>query len=104
MGLLATTVAIVLGMLVASAKSFYDTQSPEVTQMAANFLLLGRVLVHYGQEPLALATPCVPFFHVSQGYSVREIDLSIQHDAHKKVAQNSFKTATVPAKFLSQET
>ena len=50
MGLVATTVAIVLGMLVASAKSLYDTQNSEVTQMAANFLLLDRVLVHYGQE------------------------------------------------------
>jgi hypothetical protein len=50
MGLVATTVAIVLGMRVASAKSFYDTQDSEVTQMAANFPLLDRVLVHYGQE------------------------------------------------------
>lgn len=50
MGLVATTVAIVLGMLVASAKTFYDTQNSEVTQMAANFVLLDRVLAHYGQE------------------------------------------------------
>jgi hypothetical protein len=50
MGLVATTVAIVLGMLVASAKSFYDTQNSEVTQMAANFLLLDCALAHYGQE------------------------------------------------------
>src|SRR6516162_4170623 len=31
MGLVATTVALVLGLLVASAKSFYDTQNNEVT-------------------------------------------------------------------------
>jgi hypothetical protein len=50
MGLVATTVALVLGLLVASAKSFYDTQNSEVTQLAANMVLLDRVLVHYGPE------------------------------------------------------
>jgi len=50
MGLVATTVALVLGLLVASAKSFYDTQNNEVTQLAANIVLLDRVLAHYGPE------------------------------------------------------
>ena len=50
MGLVATTVAIVLGLLVAAAKSVYDAQNSAMTQMAANFVLLDRVLAHYGQE------------------------------------------------------
>lgn len=50
MGLVATTVALVLGLLVASAKSFYDTQNSEVTQLATNVVLLDRVLAHYGPE------------------------------------------------------
>jgi hypothetical protein len=50
MGLVATTVALVLGLLVASAKSFYDTQTSEVTQLSANILLLDRLLAHYGPE------------------------------------------------------
>src|SRR6516164_4255016 len=50
MGLVATTVALVLGLLVYSAKSFYDTQTNEVTQLAANVLLLDRVLARYGPE------------------------------------------------------
>jgi hypothetical protein len=50
MGLVATTVAVALGLLVASAKNFYDTQSAEVTQLAANFVLLDRILAHYGPE------------------------------------------------------
>jgi hypothetical protein len=50
MGLVATTVALVLGLLVASAKNFYDTQNNEVTQLAANIVLLDRVLAHYGPE------------------------------------------------------
>jgi len=50
MGLVATMVALVLGLLVASAKSFYDTQNTEVTQFAANVVLLDRILAHYGPE------------------------------------------------------
>ena len=50
MGLVATTVALALGLLIASAKSYYDTQSAEVTQLAANVVLLDRVLLHYGPE------------------------------------------------------
>jgi hypothetical protein len=50
MGLVATTVALVLGLLVASAKNFYDTQTAEVTQLAANIALLDRLLAHYGPE------------------------------------------------------
>lgn len=50
MGLVASTVALVLGLLVYSAKGFYDTQTSEVTQLAANVLLLDRVLARYGPE------------------------------------------------------
>ena len=50
MGLVATMVALVLGLLVASAKTFYDTQNNEMTQLAANLVLLDRVLAHYGLE------------------------------------------------------
>jgi hypothetical protein len=50
MGLVATTVALVLGLLVSSAKSFYDTQNNEVTQLAANLVVMDRILAHYGPE------------------------------------------------------
>jgi hypothetical protein len=50
MGLVATTVAVALGLLVSSAKTFYDTQSDEVTQLASNYVLLDRILDHYGPE------------------------------------------------------
>lgn len=50
MGLVTTTVAVVLGLLIASAKSFYDTQNAEVTQIAANMILLDRMLSYYGPE------------------------------------------------------
>ena len=50
MGLLATTAALVLGLLIASAKGAFDTQNTEVKQAAANVLLLDRTLAHYGPE------------------------------------------------------
>jgi hypothetical protein len=50
MGFVGTMVALVLGLLVASAKSSYDTQGNELTQISANMVLLDRVLVHYGPE------------------------------------------------------
>jgi hypothetical protein len=50
MGLVATMAALVLGLLVASAKSTYDAQSAELTQMSANVVVLDRILAHYGPE------------------------------------------------------
>ncbi len=50
MGMVGTMAALVLGLLVASAKNFYDTQSSELTQLSANVILLDRVLAHYGPE------------------------------------------------------
>ncbi len=50
MALVGTTVALVLGLLVASGKGFLDTQSSEVTQLAADVVVLDRVLLHFGPE------------------------------------------------------
>ena len=50
MGLIATTSALVLGLLIASAKTSFDTQNDEVKQAAANIVLLDRALAHYGPE------------------------------------------------------
>jgi hypothetical protein len=50
MGLVGTMAALVLGLLVASAKGSYDNQSAELKQMSANIALLDRVLAHYGPE------------------------------------------------------
>ena len=49
-GLIGTMSALVLGLLVASAKASYDNQSSELTEMAAKVVLLDRVLSHYGPE------------------------------------------------------
>ena len=50
MGLIATLAALVLGLLIATAKGTYDTQSSAVKEYAANVILLDRVLKQYGLE------------------------------------------------------
>jgi len=50
MGLVGTMAALVLGLLVASAKGSYDNQSAELTQMSANIAVLDRGLALYGPE------------------------------------------------------
>ena len=50
MGLVATMTALVLGLLVSSAKEAYDTKRSEVIQMAATVAFLDRVLALYGPE------------------------------------------------------
>jgi len=50
LGLVATMTAILLGLLVSSAKSSFDTARSEVMQMAAKIALLDRVLMLYGPQ------------------------------------------------------
>ncbi len=49
-GIIGTMAALVLGLLVASAKGAYDMQSNELTAMAAKIVLVDRGLAVYGPE------------------------------------------------------
>lgn len=49
-GLVATMAALVLGLLVASAKSSFDVQKSGMDQLAANIILLDNTLAQYGPE------------------------------------------------------
>ena len=50
MAVLATMSALLLGLLVASAKSSYDNARNQVIEMAAKVAFLDRVLIGYGPE------------------------------------------------------
>jgi hypothetical protein len=50
MGLIGTMTALVLGLLIASAKGSFDTQRNGLAQLSANCILLDRALAHYGTE------------------------------------------------------
>ena len=53
-GMIATLVALVIGLLVTSSKSTYDQASGGVTQIGAKVILLDRVLDRYGPETKAI--------------------------------------------------
>jgi hypothetical protein len=78
MGMVATMTALVLGLLVASAKNFYDTQGSELTQTAANVVLLDRVLAHYGSETKETRD-------LLRGAVARTLD-RISHQEHSQMA------------------
>src|SRR5216110_1469828 len=50
LGLVATMTALLLGLLVSSAKNSFDTARSEVIQMSAKIALLDRILVLYGPQ------------------------------------------------------
>jgi hypothetical protein len=53
-GLIGTMAALVLGLLIASANSTYETESSQVKQLTANIVLLDLTLAQYGPETQSL--------------------------------------------------
>src|ERR1700676_3722933 len=49
-GLIGTLTALVLGLLIASAKSTFDQKTNQVRQMTATIILLDDLLAQYGPE------------------------------------------------------
>jgi|SRR5581483_8398558 len=49
-GLIATVSALVLGLLIAAAKSSFDTKSNHIRQITADIILIDNLLAHYGPE------------------------------------------------------
>lgn len=50
MGLIATLTALVLGLLISSAHSAYDTQTGEVQQLGVHLVQIDRILAQFGQD------------------------------------------------------
>ena len=55
-GMIATLVALVIGLLVTSSKSTYDQANGGVTQIGAKVIILDRLLSRYGPETKAIRT------------------------------------------------
>jgi hypothetical protein len=49
-GFIATLAALVIGLMIASAKNNYDAQNTNIRQLASNLILLDQLLAHYGPE------------------------------------------------------
>jgi hypothetical protein len=52
--LIATIGGLLLGLLIASAKGSYDTESTQVKQITANMILVDNLLAKYGPEALPI--------------------------------------------------
>jgi hypothetical protein len=50
MGVIATMSALIIGLLLASAKGSFETKNAELRQFSADLILLDRQLAHYGPE------------------------------------------------------
>ena len=55
-GFLATLAALVIGLMIASAKNTYDSQNTNVRQLGTNAVLVDQMLVKYGPEAGAART------------------------------------------------
>jgi hypothetical protein len=53
-GLIGTLTALVLGLLIASAKSSFDQKTSQVKEMTATTILLDDLLEQYGSEAAAV--------------------------------------------------
>ena len=91
MGLLATMSALLLGLLVASAKGSYDNARNDVIQMAAKVVFLDRVLAGYGPETAetrALLREAVEELAHRSMQPPRVNTLSIWLPTHKRVMRS----------------
>ena len=68
-GLVATMTALLLGLLVSSARGTFDSERMEVIQMAAKISFLGRVLELYGSE----AADARSQLHSTVEHTIRQI-------------------------------
>jgi hypothetical protein len=99
-GLIATMSALVLGLLIASAKGSFDAQRNEVVQMSANVIFLDRVLAHYGPETKEVrallgraVTTAIDRLWPADGTGVRELDTSGGvENLYEKIQELSPKT------------
>jgi Protein of unknown function (DUF4239) len=109
LGLVATMTALLLGLLISSAKGSFDTARTEVIQMAAKIALLDRVLKLYGPEAMdarralrdAIAEGVRRTWPAERGQAVRldpneqagdAIYVAISHLAPHDEAQRALKT------------
>ena len=97
-GLISTIAALVLGLLISSANSTYQTQIAEVEQLTANVVLLDRTLALYGSEtdPVrsilrkGVTTLADRIWH-ENGSESRKVEPFVESDASELLYRGIFK-------------
>jgi len=121
-GLIGTIAALVLGLLIASAKNSFDTQSTQIRQLTANIILLDGLLAQYGPETRTARdllrrgivtmteriwrentsdlTKATPFeaSHASEAFFEKLQDLSPANDAQRSLKDRAMQAGTELAK------
>jgi hypothetical protein len=121
-GLIGTIAALVLGLLIASAKNSFDTQSTQIRQLTANIILLDGLLAQYGPETRTVRdllrrgivtmteriwrentsdlTKATPFAasHASEAFFEKLQDLSPANDAQRSLKDRAMQAGTELAK------
>jgi hypothetical protein len=90
-GFLATLSALVIGLMIASAKTNYDAQNTGIRQLAANLILLDQLLAHYGSETAGLRgairggvnTVAARIWRENRGGAARSGTFTISNDAEQ---------------------
>jgi hypothetical protein len=80
-GFIATMAAIVLGLLVASAKSSYDAKNKELQEAAARIVTLDRTLRQYGPETKQVRAMMRDF--LKSRYSMRWVKAEVARSDHQ---------------------
>src|SRR5262245_24883334 len=93
MGLIGTIAALVLGLLIASAKSSYDARVTQFKQITANVIFLDLMLEQYGPEAqnlrtmLRLGIPIMIERITNEGRSGRPAPFETTSEAQRFVAR-----------------
>ena len=92
MGLIATMAALVLGMLVSTAKSSYDTRKNEVAEMSARIVAIDQLLANYGPESKGVRAELrevvvVGLNHIWPGEATGQVDLRPKEDTRDFYSQ-----------------
>jgi hypothetical protein len=86
MNVVAILAALVLGLLIASTKTSFDTRSKEIEEFSAHLTLLDRELMHLGQEQKDVRA-------LLRDFTVRKIAQTWRTDANPLPATDDAQTA-----------
>ena len=92
MGLIATMAALVLGMLVSTAKSSYDTRKNEVAEMSSRIVTIDQLLANYGPEAKGVRADLrdlvvVGLNRIWPGEASKQVDLRPKEDTRDFYSQ-----------------
>ncbi len=92
MGLIATMAALVLGMLVSTAKSSYDTRKNEVAEMSSRIVAIDQLLANYGPEAKGVRADLrdlvvVGLNRIWPGEASKQVDLRPKEDTRDFYSQ-----------------